>query len=82
MHFPAFSTFAGSVLWYEATTRPENVGKKKFLLLKQMKNLITLNQNFYLKYKLLDANTTQKTKMVKGGFAFSFKHYAREYIDF
>lgn len=35
-----------------------------------------------MKFKLLNANTTQKTKKVKSGFAFSFKLYACEFIDF
>lgn len=54
------------------------LGKEKFY--SQTKNWVTFNQNFCLKCKLLNANTTQETKMVKGGFAFSSKHYVCDFV--
>lgn len=53
--------------------------EKKSLLKKPTKKRITFNENC-LKHKLLNANTTQETKMVKGSLHFPYIDYVCEFV--
>lgn len=53
--------------------------KKSLLKKKPTKKRITFNENC-LKHKLLNANTMQETKMVKGSLHFPYKDYVCEFV--